>query len=139
MPTSPSDPREQARAARLTAIAERLNQLEQLTGQSTTLGDVRFLLAHVETLTQQVAELRQYEMSHSAIIRTQAAYIESYKAQGEAALIRAEQAEQQRDAAHAALTALTAHCCCHEPQGWPFERPACVGAIARAALALRAD
>ncbi len=46
--------------------------------------------------------------------------------------------EQQRDAAHAALTKLTAHCCCHEPQGWPCERPACVGAIARAALAASA-
>jgi hypothetical protein len=86
---TPPDP---ARAARLTAIAERLDKLEQLTGQSTEHGDVRFLLAHVETLTQQVAMVTGTSSSIYAA----------------GLLQRAERAEQQRDTAHAALREIKA-------------------------------
>ncbi len=110
----------QAIAARLTAIAERLDRLEQLTGQSTEHGDVRWILAHVETLTQQVAELtEQREQYHDDAVHFASL---NTKAEQENARLTAdikgwlkmlyesdanlEQAEQQRDAAHAALRAI---------------------------------
>ncbi len=61
--------------------------------------DFRFLLAHVETLTQQVAELEADRDSWRELRNTLAL----------PALARAEQAEQQRDAAHAALVEFGAH------------------------------
>jgi predicted nucleic acid-binding Zn-ribbon protein len=86
----------QAIAARLTAIAERLNQLEQLTGQSTTLGDVRFLLAHVETLEREKSEL-------TAALHAS----ERFRAEDAGhSLVAQNELRQQRDTAHAALRKL---------------------------------
>ncbi len=50
--------REQAIAARLTAIAERLRKItpKQFYVDHDMVNDCRWLLAHVETLTQQVAD-----------------------------------------------------------------------------------
>ncbi len=100
-------------AARLTAIAERLKR-------SVENGDVsmvdeanwRFLLAHVETLTQQVADwaaanevIRQdFEDAKEENARLTAEV--GVRAQDHIeAHYRAKAAEQQRDAAHAALRA----------------------------------
>ena len=81
-------PPEQARAARLTAIAE------QACNGSKGPGQIEFeieelIAAHVETLTQQVAELTATNAALSADLND--------SLRNEASL------EQQRDAAHAAL------------------------------------
>ena len=100
-------PPEQARAARLTAIAEiRARQKESYwvphegTNTSAMLNDVWTLLAHVETLTQQVAQdgvafqlLRQENARLTARCQVIAAL----------AATSLGTAEQARDTAHAAL------------------------------------
>ena len=100
---------EQAIAARLTAIAEQAVQTVLACAQygagyehakAALVGEMEAaLLAHVETLTQQVAELERSRDAWAADALTRTRNTEHYQA-------RAEQAEQQRDAAHAALREL---------------------------------
>jgi chromosome segregation ATPase len=108
-------PPEQAMAARLTAIAERLideangyggDFADLLRDAATELSD---LLAHVETLTQQVAELRgailepggwderckKAEQETARLTAASSAWREAY----EESLQRRDTAEQQRDTA----------------------------------------
>jgi uncharacterized protein (DUF3084 family) len=140
-----------ARAARLTAIAERLKMAEAEPGWYDN--DLRFLLAQVETLTQQVAELKAgrvpckvcngnddaaaenaecYNCRQKPYRDLEAAEQENAALRREADIIRQEnarltaeakddlrvmveegeqlrQAEQQRDAAHAALVRFGTH------------------------------
>jgi BioD-like phosphotransacetylase family protein len=81
----------QAIAARLTAIAKRLDLLNQF-GHTRDEIDLLFLLAHVETLTQQVAELTE-ELAGRPVLVTEWQKLTH----------RAVEAEQQRDAAIAAM------------------------------------
>ncbi len=126
-------------AARLTAIAERLKECAQFsTGGFHAIedyDDLGFLSAHVETLTQQVAELtkqcvhghktRQVGCVSCVMVfdwplqaRAEAAEMRVSELEGAVGVLqsqrhyeqdRAEQAEQQRDAAHAALKRFGRH------------------------------
>jgi hypothetical protein len=80
----------QAIAARLTALKERFDNYYYDTDLS--VADMRFLLAHVETLTQQVAELTE-ELAGRPVLVTEWQKLTH----------RAVEAEQQRDAAIAAM------------------------------------
>jgi chromosome segregation ATPase len=115
----------QAIAARLTALKERFDNYYYDTDLS--VADMRFLLAHVETLTQQVAALKDELAGHPVLktewqqlnealaaerqmrseVASRAERAEQENAQLRRAYLEARvamcQAEQQRDAAHAAL------------------------------------
>ena len=104
----------QAIAARLTAIAERLKLYSdfEIGGRAMiTLPQAEHvfnelfhdLSAHVETLTQQVAELTAERDSSVKQHREMKQQLEHRTLVYGATVKRAEQAEQQRDAAHAAL------------------------------------
>ncbi len=125
-----------ARAARLKAIAERLDRTDPYRWLQ-DIDDLRFLLAHVETLTQQVAELTKLRLSQRIDIDRFMAQIRNLQqenarltadrdafkdserealkvvAQQYAWRVEAQQAaakaEQQRDAAHAALRKVRGH------------------------------
>jgi predicted RNase H-like nuclease (RuvC/YqgF family) len=114
----------QAIAARLTAIAERLkNGYWTHAGhvdQDALTNDLKFVSAHVETLTQQVAELERKETGYKVAIENlkhsiralgdqvnkDGAELETLRSRFEAKTdtnLLQKQAEQQRDTAHAAL------------------------------------
>jgi ribosomal protein L37AE/L43A len=94
---------EQAIAARLTAIAKRLERHASVYRWMGDVDDLRFLLAHVETL-----EREQERMTYAHMCRDEHEQIGHNDSENERCPVcrerdRAERAEQARDAAHAAL------------------------------------